>query len=127
MFAKSAIEPWTGRSAVECSESAPSPPGKIGSMPSLPFCRSDRLDNITKYSPAWRNWQTRWTQNPVAARPCGFEPLRRHTLENRISRGKKRMRAAVYLAFYTCMAKGPPECSLVNGSPGKLGEGEPRE
>jgi len=37
------------------------------------------------------------------------------------------MRAAVYLAFYTCMAKGPPECSLVNGSPGKLGEGEPRE
>src|SRR5436190_23796876 len=28
-------------------------------------------------SPAWRNWQTRWTQNPVAARPCGFEPLRR--------------------------------------------------
>ena len=27
--------------------------------------------------PAWRNWQTRWTHNPVAARPCGFEPLRR--------------------------------------------------
>jgi hypothetical protein len=30
-----------------------------------------------KYLPAWRNWQTRWTQNPVAVRPCGFEPLRR--------------------------------------------------
>jgi hypothetical protein len=30
--------------------------------------------------PAWRNWQTRWTQNPVAARSCGFEPLRRQTL-----------------------------------------------
>ena len=30
-------------------------------------------------SPAWRNWQTRWTQNPVAARPCGFEPLRRQS------------------------------------------------
>jgi hypothetical protein len=29
--------------------------------------------------PAWRNWQTRWTQNPVAARPCGFEPLRRQS------------------------------------------------
>src|SRR5438034_8019945 len=29
------------------------------------------------FLPAWRNWQTRWTQNPVAARPCGFEPLRR--------------------------------------------------
>jgi hypothetical protein len=29
--------------------------------------------------PAWRNWQTRWTQNPVLARVCGFDPLRRHT------------------------------------------------
>ena len=28
-------------------------------------------------APAWRNWQTRWTQNPVIARSCGFEPLRR--------------------------------------------------
>src|SRR6266566_4611091 len=31
-------------------------------------------------SPAWRNWQTRWTQNPVIARSCGFEPLRRQKL-----------------------------------------------
>ena len=31
-------------------------------------------------SPAWRNWQTRWTQNPVIARSCGFEPLRRHSI-----------------------------------------------
>ena len=31
-------------------------------------------------SPAWRNWQTRWTQNPVAARSCGFEPLRRQSV-----------------------------------------------
>ncbi len=30
------------------------------------------------FPPAWRNWQTRWTQNPVIARSCGFEPLRRH-------------------------------------------------
>src|ERR1700719_4363859 len=30
--------------------------------------------------PAWRNWQTRWTQNPVIARSCGFDPLRRHSL-----------------------------------------------
>src|SRR5438477_11460357 len=30
--------------------------------------------------PAWRNWQTRWTQNPVIARSCGFEPLRRQSL-----------------------------------------------
>lgn len=26
----------------------------------------------------WRNWQTRQTQNLVAARPCGFEPLHRY-------------------------------------------------
>jgi hypothetical protein len=29
-------------------------------------------------TPEWRNWQTRRTQNPVAARPCGFDPLLRH-------------------------------------------------
>jgi hypothetical protein len=29
--------------------------------------------------PTWRNWQTRRTQNPVPARECGFDPLRRHT------------------------------------------------
>ena len=28
--------------------------------------------------PAWRNWQTRWTQNPLSARACGFDPLRRY-------------------------------------------------
>src|SRR5581483_8965302 len=30
------------------------------------------------FGPTWRNWQTRWTQNPVLARVCGFDPLRRH-------------------------------------------------
>ena len=30
--------------------------------------------------PKWRNWQTRWTQNPVPAREWGFDsPLRHHT------------------------------------------------
>ena len=38
--------------------------------------------------PAWRNWQTRWTQNPVIARSCGFDPLRRHSLYTRICEGK---------------------------------------
>src|ERR1700732_1793366 len=28
--------------------------------------------------PEWRNWQTRRTQNPVAARPCGFDSLLEH-------------------------------------------------
>src|SRR5437762_3268402 len=32
-------------------------------------------------SPAWRNWQTRWTQNPVIARSCGFKSLRRHRFQ----------------------------------------------
>lgn len=29
--------------------------------------------------------------------------------------------------FYACMEDGRPQCSLVNGQPGELGEGEPRE
>src|SRR5438876_952652 len=46
-------------------------------------CRCKRLSFAPEIvvsqfaSPAWRNWQTRWTQNPVIARSCGFEPLRR--------------------------------------------------
>jgi hypothetical protein len=39
-------------------------------------------------SPAWRNWQTRWTQNPVIARSCGFEPLRRQAIQNCLVRGE---------------------------------------
>src|SRR5881227_4031929 len=38
--------------------------------------------------PAWRNWQTRWTQNPVIARSCGFDPLRRHALAPMFYEGK---------------------------------------
>src|SRR5438094_6294957 len=38
--------------------------------------------------PAWRNWQTRWTQNPVLARVCGFDPLRRHTSRTAYYEGK---------------------------------------
>ncbi len=34
--------------------------------------------------PLWRNWQTRWTQNPVVATPCGFDSHRRHTQSNRV-------------------------------------------
>ena len=28
--------------------------------------------------PLWWNWQTRWTQNPVVAIPCRFDPDQRH-------------------------------------------------
>jgi hypothetical protein len=41
------------------------------------FCRRGKMLMFLN-APAWRNWQTRWTQNPVIARSCGFEPLRRH-------------------------------------------------
>ena len=33
--------------------------------------------------PVWWNWQTRWTQNPVSARTCGFDPRHRHQTKNR--------------------------------------------
>ena len=29
--------------------------------------------------PEWRNWQTRWIQNPVPARACGFESHLRYS------------------------------------------------
>ena len=39
----------------------------------------------------------------------------------------KRLRRAVYLAFYACIEEGEPQCLLVNGKPGEQGAGEPRE
>ena len=36
------------------------------------------LYNIKVNSPVWWNWQTRRTQNPVVAIPCGFDPRHRH-------------------------------------------------
>ena len=36
----------------------------------------------SKTLPAWRNWQTRWTQNPVSARTCRFDPGRRYKLHS---------------------------------------------
>ena len=35
-------------------------------------------------------WQTRWTQNPVIARSCGFKSLRRHISTCRIVFYKRR-------------------------------------
>ena len=43
----------------------------------------DAMDS--QRNPEWRNWQTRRTQNPVAARPCGFDPLLRdHRIRSHI-------------------------------------------
>ena len=47
------------------------------------FSRLDSSRIIpTIESPEWRNWQTRWTQNPVLARECGFDSLLRHPQYN---------------------------------------------
>jgi hypothetical protein len=54
----------------------------------LSFC-AGAVSSVSLFEkPAWRNWQTRWTQNPVLARVCGFEPLRRQSLYNGVLRGK---------------------------------------
>ena len=34
------------------------------------------------FKPMWRNWQTRWIQNPVSAMTCGFESHHRHYTAN---------------------------------------------
>jgi RNA polymerase sigma factor (sigma-70 family) len=79
--------------------------------------------------PAWRNWQTRWTQNPVAARSCGFEPLRRQYFSLSIGCWTLGVRClqACSLAFYACAHVGRQQCSFVKGKNGHEGAGEPRE
>ena len=49
-------------------------PSCVGSNPATPV----------KFMPAWRNWQTRWTQNPVSARTCRFDPGRRYSLRDKV-------------------------------------------
>ena len=49
-------------------------PSCVGSNPATPV----------KFMPAWRNWQTRWTQNPVSARTCRFDPGRRYSLKDKV-------------------------------------------
>src|SRR5207248_9865755 len=40
--------------------------------------RDDELHSFTRETTRAER-QTRWTQNPVIARSCGFDPLRRHS------------------------------------------------
>ena len=49
-------------------------PSCVGSNPATPV----------KFMPAWRNWQTRWTQNPVSARTCRFDPGRRYSNKDKV-------------------------------------------
>ncbi len=73
------------------AQTPPSPP-----TPTLKISSNAPIINST---PEWRNWQTRRTQNPVAARPCGFDPLLRHHrafpvlfVENPVTPGNVRTR-----------------------------------
>jgi hypothetical protein len=52
---------------------------EIESSPQFHLRARYPVRNGSLRQPAWRNWQTRWTQNPVIARSCGFEPLRRQS------------------------------------------------
>jgi hypothetical protein len=50
----------------------------LNSFPHFPLrFRGKSLQVFSSRKPTWRNWQTRWTQNPVHASECGFDPLRR--------------------------------------------------
>ena len=41
--------------------------------------KGENCDIIYEFQPpVWWNWQTRGTQNPVVAIPCGFDPHHRH-------------------------------------------------
>ena len=45
---------------------------------SLHFLDRTSGDDWKYEMPEWWNWQTCWTQNPVVATPCGFDPRFRH-------------------------------------------------
>src|SRR6266508_4706936 len=60
----------------------PAPRGGQVSGQSGPYCNSEPGATVG-FSPKWRNWQTRRTQNPVGETSCGFESHLRHRLVER--------------------------------------------
>ena len=38
----------------------------------------EMAETVGTTMPVCWNWQTRWTQNPLVATPCGFDPRHRH-------------------------------------------------
>ena len=59
-----------------------SPSGKARDFDSL--MRWFESSYPSYYLPAWRNWQTRWTQNPVSSRTCRFDPGRRYSNKDKV-------------------------------------------
>ena len=71
-------------------------PSSVGSNPATPV----------KLEPAWRNWQTRWTQNPVSSRTCRFDPGRRYSLSLLKRQGFKALSfSSVYFYQHLKVAK----------------------
>ena len=60
-------------------------------------------------SPEWRNWHTRWIQNPLASRPCGFEShLRYFPCPTRPRPGR---RGSAGASGWPCRTCGSAACS----------------
>src|SRR6266508_4386962 len=57
----------------------PAPRGGQVSGQSGPYCNPEPAPTVA-FSPKWRNWQTRRTQNPVGETSCGFESHLRHLM-----------------------------------------------
>jgi hypothetical protein len=51
----------------------------------LPPFRTEAKRQHLTIMPVWRNRQTRWTQNPVPARACRFDPGRRYHMKQALS------------------------------------------
>ncbi len=47
--------------------------------------------------PKWWNWQTRWTQNPVVAIPCGFDSRLRHHTNYIIDDSSREQKSRLFL------------------------------
>ncbi len=48
-------------------------PPRPAFLAAVPLEHRSQLGSQHKEEPKWRNWQTRWIQNPVGAIQCGFE------------------------------------------------------
>ena len=56
--------------------------------------------------PGWRNWFTRWTQNPLSARACGFESRPGHLTIRAATRDDARAIAEVHVASWRAGYRG---------------------
>jgi hypothetical protein len=65
------------------------------------------LQIASSRKPTWRNWQTRWTQNPVHASECGFDPLRRQSEDFASQAAAKKWQDAVSSEFLIVARSAP--------------------